>query len=150
MSEDTNPYRPPKAAVSDVGVEPLPVRPPIITVCLGLIAIQWLRDLHDVYSAFTIEPITAVFAGIDLAIVTVAGLFIARGANWARILFLVAGTIKIAFQGFQLYAPFVLPDGVRMQVDWMFFSWIVATLLVLVAAVVILVGPGRSWFRRRR
>jgi len=85
------------------------------------------------------------------AITFTLGVAIARGRNWARIVYLVLTLFSLVSLGLSIASMLDLPAGVTLRSEPSI--WSIATLLVpsamSIAVVVLLFGPGRDWFRAR-
>jgi hypothetical protein len=153
MSDSDNPYLPPKAVVADVSEEVQLVRPMAVNLALLLIGVRLLLGLgvmvRPMLATNTPLPMSMyVMATMFVAVTLALGYFIARGRNWARILYLVTTIFGLA--GF-LFVAFNLPPGVSLVNDPTLL-WLLTVLvpqLLSIAVVVLLFGPGRAWFRAR-
>ena len=78
------------------------------------------------------------------------GWFIARGRNWARVLYLVLTILSLLSLAWSI-SQFALPEGVSMRRSVSLWSVMinVGPRVLSIAVVVLLFGPGRAWFRER-
>jgi hypothetical protein len=155
MSGDDNPYLPPKAAVADLAVDARGPRPIAITIALYLIAVRVLLGAIPLLSVppgvtGTQQIIAFMSGAISLAFAIVLGWFIARGRNWARVLYLVLTILSLLSLAWSV-SQFVLPEGVSMRRSVSLWSVMlnVVPRVLSIAVVVLLFGPGRAWFRER-
>ena len=157
MTEDANnPYLPPKAVVADSVAGPRGVRPRAVNVALVLIVARALLGIAVLFSELigSGAPFGALVftaAGVSIAVALILGWFIARGRNWARIVFLVLTVLSLMSLAFTVVNWYAVPAGVSLVRDWS--VWFLAITFVpptlSIAVVVLLFGPGREWFRAR-
>jgi hypothetical protein len=157
MNDADNPYLPPRTAVADPVVGDLGSRPIAINVALLLIAAKALLGLGVLVNFPFGMPVTQLLVGLMPAVISIAfaimlGWFIARGRNWARILYLVLTILSLLWLAMAIGSQFAQPAGVTMRSS--ISLWSVMTTFVpralSIAVVVLLFGPGRAWFRDRR
>ena len=86
---------------------------------------------------------------LDAAFAIVLCVTIARGHNWARIVFLVLWMISLIFLGSWIYTPGGASAGVHYVISWTAVAATALPHLLSSCAVVLLFGPGRAWFRER-
>jgi hypothetical protein len=156
MSGDNNPYLPPKAAVSDLAVDARGPRPIAITIALYLIAARVLLGAIPLLNfppgvTGTHLMIALMPGAISIAFAIVIGWFIARGRNWARVLYLVLTILTLLSLAWSISSQFVLPEGVSMRRSVSLWSVMIHFVprVLSIAVVVLLFGPGRAWFRER-
>lgn len=157
MSDANNPYLPPKAAVADPVAGALGSRPVAINIALLLIAARVLLGivvLSNVPTGMTGVQLAIGFmpGAISIVFAIMLGWFIARGRNWARILYLVFTILSLLSLALSISSQFSLPEGVSLRSS--LSLWGVMTTFVpralSIAVVVLLFGPGRAWFRDTR
>lgn len=148
---ERNPYAPPVSSVADPA-EVRGERPKEVTQAVKLLWISCVMGLAGMF----LQPIVtsaaapAQWIGILIGIGIVFGITawmivkIAKGRNWARILFLVGGIIGIAFTVFAL--PTVLAlyksrplSGVLSLANFVLEIYIMYLLLT---------APAREWFKQ--
>jgi hypothetical protein len=154
MSEANNPYLPPKAAVADPLVAAPKTRPMAINIALILIGVRLLYT--SIWLVMTLRStdlpnasailIAVVSAGVSIAL----GFAVARGRNWARVVFLVLAAIALLSLLFALASRFGRGlAGVSTELSLSALATMLVPLALLIAIVVLLYGPGREWFRPR-
>jgi hypothetical protein len=160
MNDAHNPYTPPKAEVSAAGpelnVDVSKTRPVAVNIALFLLGVEILLSAVGVADAPPTmnrgAKIAAVLiGGIDIAVTALLCVFVADGRNWARIVFLVLWIFSLAGLLMGLYMAFVgaLPAGTAFDTSWTNVLWLATPHLLSLTIVVLLFGPGRSWFRKR-
>lgn len=157
MKEHGNPYLPPKAIVADVSNEAPMVRPRSVSLALILIGARWMLGLG--FALGTLPDLGAsnlgfAFSGAAFATLMTAALFwfIAQGRNWARIVYLVLTLIALLQLSFAVFGMRYVPEGVELRSGGFPYEWLATRVLpplISLAAVVLLFGPGRAWFRPR-
>jgi hypothetical protein len=156
MGEPENPYMPPKAVVADVTDDSPRVRPTAVTVALYLIGARMLLAfglIAQTLIALNEPPSVSIMLMTALAVAVSFALwyFIALGKNWARIVYLVMTIASVLSLLAGLLSAINLPQGVtyvsNFSTRWI--ATVVLPQLLSIAVVVLLFGPGRSWFRPR-
>ena len=145
MSE--SPYAPPRAVVADAP-EPPRVRPRAVVIAVALL---WTELVPSVFLTFLAwDEISVddpayrialqIYVVIWLGISVLVNTKIWQGRNWARIVALIL----------TLFAMIDLLGIVQQFAESPWETALSTAALALdVAAVVIVFGPGRDWFRRR-
>jgi hypothetical protein len=141
---DRNPYAPPRAVISDAP-ESLRLRPRSVVVAVVLrwivfaVSVAWViyRFPQDARASSTTFVIA--WSTFWMAVTVVITVNIWWGRNWARILALVFALLSVLAV---FYATRVVGNDIPR------FAFIVLGTAIEVAAVVLLFGPGRAWFRR--
>lgn len=146
----TDPYIPPRAPVADLDLQSnVRVRPPEIKTAIALvwasIGLGVISSLFDptVRELYVTAPtiVAAIWIG-TFAVIAALLLFVGRGHNWARILFLVLtalGTVIV-----------VVGIGDAFRVWWpSAVLSIVQTLMTFAALYFLFSSPGSQWFRKR-
>jgi hypothetical protein len=151
MSQDAdsqhNPYAPPKASVAESPESPLSEAPPPVKTAMKLLWISFALTFIEIaldWTELTAEtPLTffAIFMALMIAIQIWIYLNIARGRNWARIVWLVL---------FAVFLPMTLIDlaDLAQRVPVAAGITLIDNFLVLYA-LYLLFFPGRGWFRAR-
>jgi hypothetical protein len=156
MSDAGNPYLPPKAVVADPVAEAPTTRPMAINIALILIGVRllWTSILLIMRMRRTSDiPIDSaiLIAAMAAAITVPLAVGVARGRNWARIVYLILALFSLVSLTSSIVSMFDLPAGVSMRSG--LSSWSMATIFLpsalSIAVVVLLFGPGREWFRAR-
>lgn len=151
MSQDTdsqhNPYAPPKAVVAESPDKPLPEAPPPVKTAMTLLWISFVLTFIEIaldWTALTAETPLIVFAiwmALMLALQIWIYLKIARGRNWARIVWLVF---------FAVFLPMSFIEMVELAQRAPVAAGITLIDIFLVLyALYLLFFPGREWFRAR-
>jgi hypothetical protein len=146
-----DPYTPPKAAVSDLELDrDTRAKPKEVKIALSLIwasiGIGLINSVFDptLRSVFATTPLFAwITLLLTVGITVLLIVFLGRGKNWARIVFLVffiLGAILMLFElqnTFQTWWPTAVVNVAQAAMQ--------ALALYLVFTV-----PGSHWYRRRR
>jgi hypothetical protein len=155
MSDADNPYLPPKAVVADPVAETPTTRPMSVNIALILIGVRllwtstWLVQRLRRTSDIPIDS-AILIAALAAAITVPLAVAVARGRNWARIVFLVLAAVAVLSAAFAFSSMSGLaPEGFTTQVSWTALSTTLIPTILLIAIVVLLFGPGRAWFRPR-
>ncbi len=155
MNDVRNPYSPPKATVAGAAAIASESRPTAVNVALLLIGLETLLSAVSVlgelreFDSSSNRLIELTIGVLDVAFAIVLCVTIARGNNWARIVFLVLWMISLIFLGSWIYTPGGAPAGVHYEISWAAVASTVLPHLLSLCAVVLLFGPGRDWFRER-
>jgi len=144
----SNRYSPPKVRVMDSSV----TRPRVINLALLLVALLVLVECyHQVMNLREVNygemsGLAWVMEGVWVVAIIVAGVFIARGRNWARWVFGIITLHEIyEYLDARLLISSFGPD-VGEFVD-PFSLWILPmSSLCAVGATILIFGPGRAWF----
>ena len=142
-----NPYAPPKALVAESPDDSLPEAPPPVKTAMKLLWISFVLTYVEValdWTAMTAET-GLIFFAIWMALMTALQIWIylkiARGRNWARIVWLVlfAISLPLSFTHMvELAQRIPIAAGVTLIDTFMVFY-----------ALYLLFFPGREWFRAR-
>ena len=144
-----NPYSPPRAEVGDVqdrpGGEPRP-RPRAIGFAVVLLILETAVGVGSFFlpekmaelagDFWSLGGIVALFVGVSAYLIY----RVWRGDNWARYVFLFLTAISLI--NFNEIAVDLTGRPIGLGID-------IATFTLDAAAVILLFGPGRDWFRRR-
>ena len=144
---DSNPYSPPKAQVEDQEEQRPGERPRSVTIAMAML---WTNLVISVIGMLTNygglnvggRSGAAQTGGQVFGFLISAWLYyrIGEGRNWARITLLVLAVIFIPIG---LYGLFLIASYAPMLAVVSFLQS-----MVTVAALVLLFGPGRAWFRK--
>jgi hypothetical protein len=151
-----NPYLPPKAKVSDVTSDAPLIRPLAVTIALYLIGARVLMGVAVFVNAVIDARGHFMLMGLlstafSVAVMGTLSVFIARGRNWARIVYLVLTLFSLVSLAFTIANIYNVPAGVSMRGalwGWWLFTLLAPSALA-VAVVALLFGPGRAWFAPR-
>ncbi len=151
MNDTRSPYSPPNADVASVEkarAEAKGPRPTAINVALLLIVAEILFLIAHVISSRKVGgPVALLLGGIDAAITLVLCVAIARGRNWARIVFFMLWLISASWLAL-LFSVIEWPvEGMQYRVDWPRIVTLVVPSILSLVTVILLFGPGRGWFR---
>lgn len=143
----SNPYKPPRTPVSDPLVAPVKLerRPwPISLASLFVLA----AIINDCVQLRLRHHFDAGIGVIEVGALAFIALFVERGRNWSRwALLCVAGWNLL--RGALVLSVLNVPEGVHVAFDYAAVARELAGSLCLVAATVLVFGPGRAWFERR-
>jgi hypothetical protein len=126
-----------------------------VTIALLLIGLRvmcaWMALL------FALPRTNEKYTGLAIGVIAFSsllaialGIFIARGRNWARIVFLILAVVGVVLLSLNLLAMLKLRhEGNYTEWPAEVITTTVLPLVLLVAIVVLLFGPGRDWFRPR-
>ena len=156
MGDDDNRYLPPKAVVEDPEPD-TSERPISVWIAVMLIALLILQDTataaRSAVAAFRDSElfIPVLLSGILLFGEITSAIFIARGRNWSRFLYLLIMIFELAMSVVMLRLALRLaPESFYAVFDWRYFALSAAPHVVSIVALVLVFGPGRAWFRRHR
>jgi hypothetical protein len=155
VNDVRNPYSPPAARVSGAATGASESRPTAVNLALLLIGLETLLSAAGVLGDlrkfdFSSNRLIELTIGVlDVVFAIVLYVTIARGHNWARIVFLVLWMISLIFLGSWIYTPGGAPAGVHYVISWTAVASTALPHLLSLCAVVLLFGPGRAWFRDR-
>jgi hypothetical protein len=92
----------------------------------------------------------AIFPVSIVAVATLAG-FIARGKNWARVVYRILTIFARVGLALTLTNLFIQPAAASLRAAMPLgaLARLIVPALLSVAVVVLLFGPGRAWFRAR-
>jgi hypothetical protein len=149
-----NPYLPPKAIVADAVSGTPRIRPRAVNVALVLIAVRVLLGIAVLFGSpigrsMSYGVFAFLAAGVPIAVALTLGWFIARGRNWARIVYLILTILSLLGLAFALAGWYAVPEGVSAVSNWSAWDLVktFAPPALSVAVVVLLFFPGRAWFR---
>lgn len=150
MSEVQNsPYAPPRASVEDQVSGPAPERPPVVDRAVMLLwtglAIGVLSTLYNLVRPMAIQRGAPLALGMGFAVVGFAVsiwiyLAIARGRNWARILYLIFTIFSLLGLVYSFFA-LAMFGSVRLV-----FA-LVGTVLHCYVSYLLLTAAAREWFQ---
>jgi hypothetical protein len=151
VNDSSNPYLPPGAAVSDPVSEGPRTRPLAVTIAVVLIGLRVMWAWGTL--SLALPRMNERYAGLSIALTAIASLvaialaiFIARGRNWARRVFLVLAVFGVLVPLVSLIATISLSLSGTAALTFVGVAMAVVPLVLMIAIVVLLCVPGREWF----